>query len=191
MLKAPIKKIVLTGGPGGGKTTAAELFVREYRNRTCLVPETATNLFRSGFPRVADEHVIKLTQSSIYHLQRSLEDISEYLYPQHIHLCDRGTVDGWAYWPSTGEDFFSAMKTTLEQELARYDVVLFFETAAAGGFPIDLGNNVRLEGKSEALALDKKLSDIWSKHPRFIRIPNRPSFLKKIEYSIGILNSLI
>lgn len=45
-------RIALTGGPGGGKTTAADLLRREFSTRVALVPETATMLFTGGFPRV-------------------------------------------------------------------------------------------------------------------------------------------
>ena len=54
------------------------------------------------------------------------------LYPERILLCDRGTLDGAAYWPGEPEEFFAAIGTSLEAELARYDAVIFFETAAAG-----------------------------------------------------------
>ena len=47
-------RIVLTGGPGGGKTTAADLFRREIGNRVVIVPEAATLLFQGGFPRSPD-----------------------------------------------------------------------------------------------------------------------------------------
>lgn len=184
-------KIILTGGPGGGKTTAAELFLREFRERLSLVPETATALFKGGYPRVSDPTVIRLMQSSIFHIQRNMEDIYQHLFPEHILLCDRGTIDGAAYWPAPSSDFFKSMGTTYEDELARYEVVIFFETAAAGGFPIDLGNKVRIEGKNEAIELDRKLFDLWSKHPRFIFIPNHSSFFTKIGQAIDTLNSLM
>src|SRR6186713_3191320 len=46
-------RIVLTGGPGGGKTTAADLFRREIGDRVVIVPEAATILFAGGFPAPA------------------------------------------------------------------------------------------------------------------------------------------
>ena len=45
------RRIVLTGGPGGGKTTAADLMRREVGDRIVIVPEAATMLFSGGFPR--------------------------------------------------------------------------------------------------------------------------------------------
>ena len=38
-------------------------------------------------------------------------------------LCDRGTVDGAAYWPGEPHHFFDEIESTLERELARYDAV--------------------------------------------------------------------
>lgn len=184
-------KIVLTGGPGGGKTTAGELFLREFREELTLVPETATALFKAGYPRVPDPTVVRLMQTSIFHVQKNMEDIYQHLFPEHILMCDRGTLDGAAYWPNSDQDFFSSMGTNLETELARYNAVIFFETAAAGGFPIDLGNRVRIEGKNEAIKLDQKLQRLWSKHPHFIFIPNHSSFLTKIGHAIDALNSLV
>ena len=49
-----VLRIVLTGGPGGGKTTAADLFRRELGERVVVVPESATILFGGGFPRAGD-----------------------------------------------------------------------------------------------------------------------------------------
>ena len=50
---AQCSRIVLTGGPGGGKTTAADLFRREIGDRVVLVPEAATILFQGGFHSAA------------------------------------------------------------------------------------------------------------------------------------------
>lgn len=44
-------RIVLTGGPGGGKTTAADLYRREIGDQVVVVPEAATLLYTGGFPR--------------------------------------------------------------------------------------------------------------------------------------------
>ena len=114
-------RIVLTGGPGGGKTTAADLLRREFANRVALVPETATMLFLGGFPRVAEPDAVRSAQTAIFHVQRNLEDVQAARYPGQILLCDRGTVDGAAYWPDGNGDggFFNAMGTALESELDR------------------------------------------------------------------------
>lgn len=184
-------RIVLTGGPGGGKTTAADLFRREIGDRVVLVPEAATMLFTGGFPRSSEPHAVRAAQSAIFHVQRNLEEISTALNPGKILLCDRGTVDGAAYWPGEVEPFFEKLGTSLAAELARYDAVVFFETAAAGGTSISSNNPARVETGQEALWLDRRLREIWSQHPRFVDVPNNPSFFKKITAGLAAIEALV
>lgn len=184
-------RIVLTGGPGAGKTTAADLFRREIGERVVVVPEAATLLFSGGFPRVNEPHAHRAVQTAIYHLQKNLEDVQAARFPERILLCDRGTLDGAAYWPDEPGGFFAAMGTTEERELARYDAVIFFESAAVGGLPIEGGNPTRVESVSEALALDRALRAIWSKHPRFIVVRHNPSFFKKITFGLTAIESIV
>ena len=184
-------RIVLTGGPGGGKTTAADLFRREMGDKVVLVPEAATMVFSGGFPRSTHAHAVHAAQRAIYHVQRNLEDVQSALFPDRVLLCDRGTVDGAAYWPGRPADFFVAVESTLKSELKRYDAVIFFESAAVGGMSIEGGNPVRNESLKQAVALDKKLRDLWAKHPRFILVPHNRSFFKKISYALAVLDGIV
>lgn len=184
-------RIVLTGGPGGGKTTAADLFRREIGDQVILVPEAATLLFSGGFPRTSSEAAIQAGQKAIYHVQRNLEEVQAVLYPERILLCDRGTVDGAAYWPGNEEDFFKNLGTSLEQELAHYDAVIFFESAAVGKFSIEGGNPTRIESIEEAIFLDQKLRNLWSQHPHFSLVPHNSSFFKKITAGLAIIESIV
>ena len=184
-------RIVLTGGPGGGKTTAADLFRREIGERVVIVPEAATILFQGGFPRSREPHASRFAQTTIFHVQRNLEDVQAALYPGRMLLCDRGTVDGAAYWPGTPFDYFDAVGTTLETELRRYDAVIFFETAAVGGASIEGGNPVRNESLEEAVALDARLRGLWARHPCFVLVPNNRSFFKKISLGLAALESIV
>ena len=185
-------RIVLTGGPGGGKTTAADLFRRELGDRVVVVPEAATLLFSGGFPRVAEPLAVRAAQCAIFHVQRNLEDVQSALYPHRILLCDRGTIDGAAYWPGERDDFFRIQGTTLQDELGRYDAVIFFETAAAGGMSIlEGGNPTRIETNDAAVALDRRLRELWSAHPRFVLVPHNPSFFKKITFGLASIESIV
>jgi len=184
-------RIALTGGPGGGKTTAADLFRREIGEAVVIVPEAATILFTGGFPRTANELSLRATQRAIFHTQRNLEDAYAALYPQRVLLCDRGTVDGAAYWPDEQHTFFAELGTSLEAELARYDAVIFFESAAVGGLGIEGGNPARIESLNEAARLDRRLRELWSKHPRFVLIPNTTSFFKKLTFGLASLESIV
>ncbi len=184
-------RIVLTGGPGGGKTTAADLFRRELGDRVILVPEVATMLFSGGFPRVHEPEAVHAAQRAIFHVQQNLEAVQSAQYPDRLLLCDRGTVDGAAYWPGDPQGFFSEMKTTLVTELKRYDAVIFFESAAVGGMGIEGGNPVRNETLAEAVELDRKMRALWSQHPRFILVPHHQSFFKKIAFGLAELENIV
>lgn len=184
-------RIVLTGGPGGGKTTAADLFRREIGERVILVPEAATMVFSGGFPRSTETMAIHAAQRAIYQVQRNLEDVQAALYPERVLLCDRGTVDGAAYWPGEPKHFFHEVGTSLEAELTRYDAVIFFESAAVGGMGIEGGNPIRTESLEEAVSLDHKLRSLWSKHPNFFLVPHNPSFFKKISYGLAVLEGIV
>lgn len=185
------RRIVLTGGPGGGKTTAADLLRRELGDRIVIVPEAATILFAGGFPRSEQWDANRAAQSAIFHVQRNLEDVQSALFPERALLCDRGTVDGAAYWYDGEDAFFRHVGTTLDAELARYDAVVFFETAAVAGLSIEGGNPVRNESLSQAVALDARLRELWQRHPRFTLVPHTTSFLKKIVGALGILEALV
>lgn len=185
-------RIVLTGGPGGGKTTAADLFRRELGERVVVVPEAATLLFSGGFPRYDNESARRAAQTAIYQVQRNLEDVQHARYPDRILLCDRGTVDGAVYWPGDDmEGFFTAQESSLRAELARYDAVVFFESAAVGGQSIEGGNPARIESDRQAVELDRRLREVWSRHPRFRLIPHSGSFMKKINTGLALLESLV
>jgi predicted ATPase len=184
-------RIVLTGGPGGGKTTAADLFRREIGERVVVVPEAATLLFSGGFPRSDEPGARRCAQRAIYHVQRNLEDVQSALYPDRILLCDRGTVDGAAYWPDDPARFYEAVGTTEARELDRYDAVIFFESAAVGGISIEGGNPTRIESNLRAMELDAHLRSLWSKHSRFVVVPHNPSFVKKIMFGLAALESIV
>lgn len=185
-------RIVLTGGPGGGKTTAADLMRREVGKRIVIVPEAATMLFSGGFPRHDEAHARRATQKAIYHVQRNLEDVHAALYPDRILLCDRGTLDGVVYWPDKADnDFFHSLRTTVEEEIQRYDAVIFFETAAVGNLAIEGGNPARTETISEAVSLDRQLQSIWCRHPNYYFIPHEKSFFKKLQVALTKLTDLL
>ena len=182
---------MLTGGPGGGKTTAADLFRREIGQRVVVVPESATMLFSGGFPRVIEPVARRAAQCAIYHVQRNLEDLQSARYPERVLLCDRGTIDGAAYWPGEPAEFFATVGTTEAAELGRYDAVIFFESAAVGGIAVEGGNTARIETNAEAIELDRRLFAIWSKHPRFVVVQHNPSFFKKLTFGLVALESIV
>ena len=185
------KRIVLTGGPGGGKTTALDLIRREFAGKIALVPESATMIFSGGIERTNDNQVLMAQQTAIFNLQKRLEDIQRATYPDCLILCDRGSLDGLAYWPSGEEDFFQRMNTSIENEFSRYDAVIFFETAAKSGESIRSNNPIRNESDHAAIEIDNKLQKVWSKHPNFNLVASSESFIRKVMFGIMTIENVI
>lgn len=185
-------KIVVTGGPGGGKTTALDLFKREFKSKVNIVPEAATLLFENGVIREDNPARIRLLQKAIFKLQHTLEDNFCMLYPNALQVCDRGTLDGLAYWDEDPEIFFEELDTSLEDEINRYDAVIFFETAAGHNHDDMQSNNpYRSENAAAAIALDRKLQRIWKQHPRFHFVPADNSFMNKITLGVNTINNVL
>lgn len=185
------KRIVLTGGPGGGKTTALDLIRREFSGKIASVPEAATMIFSGGIERSSEIQVLKAQQTAIYHLQKNLEDIQRATHPDCLILCDRGSLDGLAYWPGEQSDFFQKMNTSIEEEFSRYDAVIFFETAAKSGESIKSNNPIRNESEQAAIELDQKLQEVWSKHPNYNLVSSSESFIKKVMFGIMTVENVI
>ena len=170
------RRVVITGGPGAGKTAALELVRRAFCSHVRIVPEAAGILFAGGFPRGGGPENLRAAQRAIYHVQQELERMALAERPALV-LCDRGTVDGAAYWPGP-ESFWVALATTPETEWSRYDAVIHMRTPNRdNGY--DHANPLRLESAREAHRIDERIAEAWRGHPRRIEIPPCPRFLDK------------
>lgn len=183
--------IVVTGGPGGGKTTALDLFQRELKSAVKIVPEAATMLFGHGLDRDAGNEDGQLLQRSIYKMQTSLEEIFREFYADRLLICDRGTLDGLAYWPDDEQSFLDSVGTAFDVEIARYGAVIFFQTAAVHGEDVKSNNPYRTEDSRTAVALDEKLQRVWSRHPNFHFIPAQLSFMAKINHGLQTIAGVL
>jgi predicted ATPase len=176
---------VLTGGPGAGKTAALELIRQSFCPHVKVLPEAAGIVFGGGFPREEGRESLRAAQRAIFHVQRELEVMGD----QHnaaIVLCDRGTIDGLAYWPGPEEEFWSSLTSSCELELSRYDTVVHLRTPRAdNGY--NNQNPLRSESAAAAALIDERLRHIWERHPRRFVVESSRTFFEKARRVLDIL----
>jgi predicted ATPase len=178
------KRVVLTGGPGAGKTAVLEL-VRQYFCRHVIVlPEAAGILFAGGFPRGPTAGERAAVQRAIFHVQRELEACATARDGSAIVLCDRGTVDGAAYWPGP-QTLWSSLGVAREAELQRYDAVIHLRTPDGAAY--NHSNPLRLETAAEAALIDQRIVDAWAGHPQRSFVANTQDFLHKAHATLALI----
>ena len=178
------KRIVLTGGPGAGKTAVLELVRQYFCQHVIVLPESAGILFGGGFPRGSAAAERATAQRAIYHVQRELEAWAAARDRSAIVLCDRGTVDGAAYWPGPGT-LWSSVGTSREQEMQRYDAVLHLRTPGAAAY--NHGNPLRVETAAEAALIDERIVEAWADHPHRFFIASADDFLHKAHSALAVI----
>lgn len=180
-------RIVLTGGPGAGKTAVLELVRRSFCPHVVVLPEAASILFTGGFPRLRDEVSQRAAQRAIFHTQRELETIALHAGNPAVMVCDRGTVDGLAYWPGP-HDFWLSLNTTQAGEFGRYDLVIHLRTPGMdNGYNHD--NPARLETAAEAAAIDARIAQAWEGHPHRVFIDSSTDFLSKANRALELVRA--
>jgi predicted ATPase len=179
------KLVVLTGGPGGGKTAVLEMARRYFCHHVTIAPEAASIVFGGGFPRSDAPADRREAQKAIFHVQRGLETIALGNHQTAVILCDRGTLDGLAYWPGSHKNFFDEFGIDREEELQRYSAVVHLEVpATAWGYE---KNRIRNESVRQARETDERIARAWHGHPRIITIGAQAGFLDKLAYAIELL----
>lgn len=193
-----IRKIVITGGPCAGKTTALSWIVENFTKmgwKVITIEEAATQIIMRPL-RPGAELSLEGFQDLIMKTQIFLEDSTEQairnnktsLYKEDdkvLIVCDRGICDGAAY---VDKDMFESLlannNLSLQRAFARYDAVFHLVTAADGAsrYYSLVGNKARSETKEQAVALDKKTQNAWVGHPHLRIIDNkRLSFRQKLQ----------
>jgi predicted ATPase len=180
------RRVVVTGGPGAGKTALLEIVRRHFCEHVAVLPEAASIVFGGGFPRGESDAARRAGQRAIYRVQVELEQLVVEEKVAAVALCDRGTLDGLAYWPGTAETFFSEVGTTMEAELRRYATVIHLRTPSAErGY--NHRNPLRIESAREAARLDEKVVAAWSGHPRRFFVDSADDFLDKMARVIALI----
>ena len=189
-----MRKIVITGGPGSGKTVITAALAAEHPQRFVLVPEAATQVYTMLQTRwdKLDLQGRHDAQRRMYRLQLEQESRLAAQHPDKTLLLDRGTVDGSAYWPEGPEHFWRDIGTTHLAELSRYDAVILLETSAALGlYDGDASNFCRFEDADAAIKSGIVLRDLWSAHPRLVHVESFPQLDEKVAAVRAALEGLL
>lgn len=180
------RRVVLTGGPGAGKTATLEMIKQSFCEHVRILPEAASVVFGGGFPRLQSGDGLKAAQRAIYFVQRELEAVAA-AENAAIIMCDRGTVDGLAYWPGP-EDLWTSVGTTRDEQFARYHTVIHLRTPSAdGGY--NHANRLRTESADEAAALDARILQAWTGHSHHVVVESTPDFLAKAARVIELIRA--
>lgn len=183
-LRQPRRRLVLTGGPGAGKTAVLEALKHLLSSEVAVLPESAGIVFGGGFPRLNTLAGQRAAQRAIFYVQRELENIADDSDIAAV-LCDRGLIDAVAYWPGP-DDFWSSVGMTQAEALARYDVVIHLRVPdAAHGYA--RMNPLRVESADEAAAIDQRILKAWSAHPRRHIVDATSDFLAKASSVLTII----
>ena len=185
-----VSRIVITGGPCAGKTTAMSWIQNAFTKMgyaVLFVDETATQLITGGAApwlstsnRDFQWRLIQLQQAK----ETAFMEIGKTMKENKILVvCDRAVMDNCAYM--TEEDFGWVLKQLGTNKIAlrdQYDAVFHLVTAAKGAekYYTLANNQARTETIEEAAALDDKLIASWTGHPHFRVIDNSTGFDEKM-----------
>lgn len=182
------RRVVLTGGPGAGKTAVLELIRLFFCEHVRTLPEAASIVFAGGFPRSARAPLRQAAQRAIYHVQRELESVAD-ADGSAVVICDRGTIDCAAYWTGDG-DLLTSVGSRLELELARYQAVIHLRTPTVST-AYDCLNPLRIESLEEAAVIDAQIAAAWSGHPNRFVIDATEDFLQKAVRALAVLRDQV
>ena len=196
-----MRKIVITGGPCAGKTTAMSWIQNEFTRRgyrVLFIPETATELISGGVaPWTCGTNLdyqkcqvrLQMEKEAIFEqAARTMKD------EKILIVCDRGGLDNRAYM--TREEWEQVLGSVGIDELTlrdSYDAVFHLVTAAKGAEEAytTANNAARYETVEEAAAMDDKLIAAWTGHPHLKIIDNGTDFRTKLEKLIAEIVSFL
>ena len=198
--KQKIIKIVLTGGPCAGKTTAMnwiQNFFQKQGYKVLFIPETATELITGGLTPWETKTNSDF-ESILFDLQMKKEKLFEegakkLSNDKILIVCDRGLLDNKAYMPKRDFDYLLKSKKLNEVKLRdSYDAVFHLVTAAKGAKEYyNLDNAARTETIEEATKLDDNLIASWTGHPHFRIIDNSTDFETKMKRLLKEISNVL
>ena len=202
-----IKKIVLTGGPCAGKTTAL-VKITEYFSgfgyKVFNVPEVPTIYSTAGWNYLTPNRDLYYQgERAILETQLALENqfmkLAEVCSKPILIVCDRGAMDISAYIkPEEWEEITRMAGTNSNALRESYDAVLHLVSAADGAeqYYTTATNATRYEqaneeGLRKARELDKKVIKAWTGHPHLRVINNHDDFENKLNRVITEISKVV
>jgi hypothetical protein len=198
-----VPKVVLTGGPCAGKTSCLRAIREQFGEHVITAPEAATLVLGSGFPppgheriRCPDDEWVQSFQGTILSIQEAVEASFECLARNcrvGLIVCDRGVLDGAAYWPGGREAFLRHFGHTLEDCFARYQSVLHLQSLAESHPHLygPVGNVIRYEDGTNALRVERAVRAAWEGHPGLIVVPGEVELQDKIARVLEHIRTLL
>jgi predicted ATPase len=192
-----IHKIVLTGGPSGGKTTLQRAIFEQIPEAYCA-PEVATVLLSGGFPAPTELHPWEEAWQRNFQLavaagQVALENITNQRAQQEgklLAIYDRGLLDGASYLPGGIRELEEITGHDEHSMLSNYDSVLHLTTTAAHAAYDKQSNPHRFEESAAALELDQRIMTAWENHPNRI-ILDEPDKAERIAKGLLAVRTLL
>lgn len=182
--------VVLTGGPGAGKTAVLESVRKMFCEHVAILPEAASVLFKGGFWRLNSPSAKKAVQRAIFHVQQEAQNLVIDETKWAMGLCDRGTIDGAAYWPGSESDYFDNLGTTPQKEYAKYKAVIHLRSPGSDrGY--NFQNPMRIETVEEAAEIDQKIHEIWKHHPHYVLVESTQDFIEKVNIATHHIQAFI
>lgn len=195
-----VKKIVLTGGPGSGKTSVLEHINKVYSGegyKVVIVSETATELMNSGITFKDGTISLLDFQELVMRLQLAKEEVVDRMIVQSnnekvIVIYDRGTTDNSTY---INKDEFEEVLVRLNQVksfadlMNKYDLVI--NLVGSKEFYTTENNKARSESASVALKLGDITLNSWLGHKNLKIVLPKEKIEEKINEVLNIINEIL
>lgn len=196
-----IKRIVLTGGPGSGKTSVLEKIDQVFTAqgyKVIIIDETASYLINHGVKPFGDGAVDLVDfQELVMRMQLAKEEVFDRaveMLPNDkvIIVYDRGTIDNRAY---INEEEFEEVLTRLNhvkdiaELMNKYDLVI--NLVSREDFYTTENNKARSEDVTSALELGKKTLKVWLGHPKVKIVLPKDELDYKIKEVLNEINKIL
>ena len=196
-----IVKIVITGGPCGGKSTIVPLIKEEVEKLgfyVIQIPETATQLILNGIApwtcRSNQEYhlyqmILQMEKERIYEMAACSMP-----YDKILMMYDRGLMDSTVYMNDAESEWvFNQLNMDKPSVFNRYDAIFHLETCAKSHPEFySLENNpARIETVEQACAVDDKTIQAWNQHDSHYIIPGYADFREKADAFIKVLSTYL